>query len=85
MSVQPITSTSTPFMTMATNRDLCAYTLVQGKLPVENRISLGHFEPTSNKIKVMTMKVNNGLEFPLVALSNLSVGNESLPRFTGCT
>lgn len=68
MSVQPKTSTSMLFMTMATNRDLCAYTLVQGKLPVENRISTGHFYPTSNKIKVMSMKVNKGLEFPMVAL-----------------
>lgn len=49
MSVQPKTSTSTPFMTMATNRDLCAYTLVQGKLPVENRISTGHFAPPATR------------------------------------
>ena len=49
-------------------RDLCARTLAQRKLPVENRISPGHFDPTSNKIKVMTMKVSKGLEFPVVAL-----------------
>ena len=64
MSVQPKTSTSMPFMTMATNRDLCACTLVQGKLPIENRISPGYFDTTSNKIKVVTMKFNKGLEFP---------------------
>ena len=58
-------------MTMASNRDLCARTLVQRKLPVENRISLGHFDPTSNKIKVMTMKVSKGLEFPVVALPDV--------------
>jgi hypothetical protein len=49
-------------------RDLCARTLAHRKLPVENRISPGHFDPTSNKIKVMTMKVSKGLEFPVVAL-----------------
>jgi hypothetical protein len=49
-------------------RDLCARTLAQRKLPVENRISSGDFDPTSNKIKVMTMKVSKGLEFPVVAL-----------------
>lgn len=49
-------------------RDLCARTMAQRKLPVVNRISPGHFDPTSNKIKVMTMKVNKGLEFAVVAL-----------------
>lgn len=80
MSAQPKTSTFLPFMTMATNRDLCARTLAQHKLPVENRISTGHFDPTSNKIKVMTMKVNKGLEFPMVALPGVghvhAVGKE---------
>ena len=28
----------------------------------------GNFDPTSDTIKVMTMKVRKGLEFPLVAL-----------------
>ena len=49
-------------------RDLCARTLAQRKLPVENRLGSGDFDPTSNKIKVMTMKVSKGLEFPVVAL-----------------
>jgi hypothetical protein len=49
-------------------RDLCARTLAQCKLPVENRLGSGDFDPTSNKIKVMTMKVSKGLEFPVVAL-----------------
>lgn len=31
-------------------------------------ISPGHFDLTINKIKVMTMKVSKGLEFPVVAL-----------------
>jgi superfamily I DNA/RNA helicase len=35
---------------------------------VENRLGSGEFDPTSNKIKVMTMKVSKGLEFPVVAL-----------------
>ena len=49
-------------------RDLCAQVLAQRKLPVENRLGAGDFDPTSNKIKVMTMKVSKGLEFPVVAL-----------------
>ena len=52
----------------AKTRDQCARTLAQRKLPVENRIVSGDFDPTSNKIKVMTMKVSKGLEFPVVAL-----------------
>ncbi|WP_296510185.1 3'-5' exonuclease [Rhodoferax sp.] len=52
-------------------RDLCARTLAQRKLPVENRLGVGDFDPTSNKIKVMTMKVSKGLEFPLVALPGM--------------
>jgi len=49
-------------------RDLCARTLAQRKLPVENRLGIGDFDPTSNKIKVMTMHASKGLEFPVVAL-----------------
>lgn len=49
-------------------RDLLARTLAQRKLPVENRLGNGDFDPNSNKIKVMTMKVSKGLEFPVVAL-----------------
>ena len=54
-------------------RNPCARTLAQRKLPVENRLGSGDFDPTSNKIKVMTMKVSKGLEFPVVAL--LGVGH----------
>ncbi len=49
-------------------RDLCARTLAQRKLLIENRLGSGDFDSTSNKIKVMTMKVSKGLEFPVVAL-----------------
>ncbi|MBS7806799.1 3'-5' exonuclease [Variovorax sp. PCZ-1] len=49
-------------------RNDCASILAQRKLPVENRLGSGDFDPTSNKIKVMTMKVSKGLEFPIVAL-----------------
>ena len=52
-------------------RNPCARTLAQRKLPVENRLGSGDFDPTSNKIKVMTMKVSKGLEFPVVALSGV--------------
>ena len=49
-------------------RDLCARILAQRKLPVENRLGSGDCDPTSNKIKVMTMKVSKGLECPVAAL-----------------
>jgi Nuclease-related domain/UvrD-like helicase C-terminal domain/AAA domain len=49
-------------------RNDCAQALASRKLPVENRITSGDFDPSSNKIKVMTMKVSKGLEFPIVAL-----------------
>jgi superfamily I DNA/RNA helicase len=49
-------------------RDLCARTLSQRKLPVENRRGAGDFDPTSNKISVMAMEASKGLEFPVVAL-----------------
>lgn len=58
-------------------RDLCAQALAQRKLPVENRLGPGDFDPASNKIKVMTMKVSKGLEFPVVALPG--VGNMPAP------
>ncbi len=49
-------------------REMCARTLARRKLPVESRLGSGDFDPTSDKIKVMTMKVSKGLEFPVVAL-----------------
>jgi superfamily I DNA/RNA helicase len=49
-------------------RDLCATALAQRKMPLENRISSGDFDPISNTIKVMTMHASKGLEFPIVAL-----------------
>ena len=49
-------------------RDLCAQVLHQRKLPVQMRKGPGDFDPGSDTIKVMTMKVSKGLEFPVVAL-----------------
>lgn len=49
-------------------RDLCAQVLHQRQMPLEMRRSPGDFDPTSNTIKVMTMMVSKGLEFPVVAL-----------------
>lgn len=51
-----------------TTRDLCAQVLHQRQLPVEMRRGLGDFDPTNNTLKVMTMLVSKGLEFPVVAL-----------------
>ena len=52
----------------AKTRDLCARTLAQRGLPVQNRIGPGHYDPLANNVKVMTMRVSKGLEFPVVAL-----------------
>ena len=49
-------------------RDLCAQALHQRGLPLENRVNTGDFDPSSDKIKVMTMHASKGLEFPVVAL-----------------
>ena len=49
-------------------RDLCAQVLHQRQIPVQMRRSPGDFDPSSDTIKVMTMKVSKGLEFPVVAL-----------------
>ena len=55
----------------AKTRDLCARPLAQRGLPVQNRISPGHYDPLVNSIKVMTMRVSKGLEFPVVALPGI--------------
>lgn len=52
----------------AKTRDLCARILAQRKLPVQNRLGTGDYDPLANSIKVMTMKVSKGLEFPVVAV-----------------
>ena len=49
-------------------RDLCAQVLHQRQIPVQMRRGVGDFDPSSDTIKVMTMKVSKGLEFPIVAL-----------------
>jgi DNA helicase IV len=64
--------------TLQAEAEAIADHLAQRKLPVENRLGSGDFDPTSNKIKVMTMKVSKGLEFPMVALPG--VGHMPAPR-----
>ena len=49
-------------------RDLCAQVLHQRQIPVQMRRVPGDFDPSSDTIKVMTMKVSKGLEFSVVAL-----------------
>ena len=49
-------------------RDLCAQVLHQRQMPLQMRRAAGDFDPASDTIKVMTMKVSKGLEFPVVAL-----------------
>ena len=49
-------------------RDLCASILYKRGLPVQNSRGPGDYEPLANSVKVMTMKVSKGLEFPVVAI-----------------
>jgi len=37
-------------------------------VPVQNRLGPGDYDPLANSVKVMTMKVSKGLEFPVVAI-----------------
>ena len=49
-------------------RDLCARTLAKRGVPVQNRLGPGDYDPLANSVKIMTMKVSKGLEFPVVAI-----------------
>ncbi len=49
-------------------RDLCAQVLQQRQIPLQMRRGTGDFDPASDTVKVMTMKVSKGLEFAVVAL-----------------
>lgn len=46
----------------------CAAALQRRRLPHQVRKSAGSYDPTADTIKVMTMHVSKGLEFPVVAL-----------------
>ncbi|CDN88437.1 MULTISPECIES: DEAD/DEAH box helicase [Hydrogenophaga] len=48
--------------------DMCANALRQRRLPHQVRKGAGTFDPAADSIKVMTMHVSKGLEFPVVAL-----------------
>eukprot|EP01034_Spumella_vulgaris_P024947 gene24947-31348_t len=45
--------------------------VLHGFQPMRRHPGSGDFDPASNKIKLMTMKVSKGLEFPLVVLPGL--------------
>ncbi|MHB1409206.1 MAG: DEAD/DEAH box helicase [Acidovorax defluvii] len=49
-------------------RDLCASTLAKRGVPEQNRLGPGDYDPLANSVKIMTMKVSKGLEFPVVAI-----------------
>lgn len=49
-------------------RDECAAALQRRRLPYQLRKNSGSYDPTADTIKVMTMHVSKGLEFPVVAL-----------------
>lgn len=53
--------------------DACAQVLQRRGLPHQVRKGTGSFNPAADTIKVMTMHVSKGLEFPVVAL--VGVGN----------
>jgi ATP-dependent exoDNAse (exonuclease V) beta subunit len=51
--------------------EVCAHALERKRLPHEVRRKSGSFHPGADTIKVMTMHVSKGLEFPLVALPGI--------------
>jgi hypothetical protein len=51
--------------------DVCAYALEQKRLPHQVRRKSGSFNPGADTIKIMTMHVSKGLEFPIVALPGI--------------
>lgn len=51
--------------------DICAEALKRMQLPHQVRKRTGEYHPARQAIKVMTMKVSKGLEFPLVAIPGL--------------
>ena len=51
--------------------DICAHALERKRLPHQVRRKSGSFNPNADTIKVMTMHVSKGLEFPLVALPGI--------------
>lgn len=51
--------------------DICAQALERKRLPHQVRRKSGSFNPNADTIKVMTMHVSKGLEFPLVALPGI--------------
>ena len=51
--------------------DECASALLRRKLPHQVRKSSGNFKPNANTIKILTMHVSKGLEFPVVALAGV--------------
>jgi UvrD-like helicase C-terminal domain/Nuclease-related domain/AAA domain len=51
--------------------DACAQALKQKRLPHQVRKRSGDFNPKSDSIKVLTMRVSKGLEFPVVALPGI--------------
>lgn len=51
--------------------DICAEALKRMQLPYQMRKGTGQYHPARQAIKVMTMKVSKGLEFPVVAIPGL--------------
>jgi ATP-dependent exoDNAse (exonuclease V) beta subunit len=49
----------------------CATALQRRRLPYQVRKTAGSYDPTADTIKVMTMHVSKGLEFPVVALAGV--------------
>lgn len=52
--------------------EACAHTLTRRRLPHQVRKGSGDFRPLEDSIKVMTMHVSKGLEFPIVAVLGFS-------------
>ena len=58
--------------------EMCGAALQRRRLPYQLRKNSGSYDPTADTIKVMTMHVSKGLEFPVVAL--VGVGGMPGPK-----
>ena len=53
--------------------EICAHALAQKRIPFRLRRGTGDFRPHEDAVKIMTMKVSKGLEFPVVAIPGVGL------------
>ena len=53
--------------------EICARALDQRGVPFRMRKGTGDYRPHEDAVKIMTMKVSKGLEFPIVAIPGIGL------------